>query len=79
MNNPSFHMKDLISNDNVTAQRTNSNCLLVVAEKSVQLLSLHLLNESPPQNKAFAAPKLKRSPSDLIPGPGAGFNESGHA
>ena len=72
-------MKDLISNDNVPVQRTNPNWLPEVAKESVQLLSLHLLNDSPPHNKALASSEPKRSPSDLIIGPGVDLNESGQA
>ena len=78
MNHLNFHMTDLKSNNNVTAQRTNSNWLLVAAEKWVQQLSFHLLNESPPRDKAVAAPKLECPANDQIPAPGGDFNESGH-
>ena len=79
MNHLNFHMTDLKSNNNVTAQRTNSNWLLEVAEESLQVLSPHLSNDSAPHNKALAGFELKRSPRGLIIGPGGDLNESGQA
>ena len=71
-------MKDWISNDNVTVLKTNSNWLPVAAKEWVQHLSFPSMNESPPRDKAVAAPKLERPANDQIPAPGGDFNESGH-
>ena len=79
MNHLNFHMTDLKSNKNVTAQKTNSNWLLQAAEKSLQVLSLHLSNDSGPHNKALAGSELERSPKDLIKGPGGDLNGSSQA